>query len=159
MDLLGAIQYLHQRHINEVGVWGLSLGGAVALMTAEKTSAIRAIVSESSYANLNLMLFEYYPTPFFQYPLAWLTRLWATIFLGMNINDVSPLNAIKKLDIPILLIHSKADKVVPFFQALLLQQASDHRPKVQFLFSDRLQHGELSKANTEAIQTFFEKNL
>jgi dipeptidyl aminopeptidase/acylaminoacyl peptidase len=159
MDLLGAIEYLHQHNINKVGVWGLSLGGAVALMTAEKTTAIQAIVSESSYANLNLMLFEYYPTPFFQYPLAWLTKLWANIFLNININNVSPLDSIKKLRIPILLIHSKIDSVVPFSHALLLQKTAHNNPKVQILFSDQLHHGELSQTNIKDIQSFFAASL
>jgi dipeptidyl aminopeptidase/acylaminoacyl peptidase len=159
MDLLGAIAYLHQRHINEVGVWGLSLGGAVALMTAEKSSAIRAIVSESSYANLYLMLFEYYPTPFFQYPLAWLTQLWAKLFLRIDINTVSPLDSSKKLKIPILLIHSEKDRVVPFSHALLLQQSLHNNPNAQFLFSPQLHHGELSQTNAQEIQMFFAKNL
>ena len=57
LDLLAAIQFLHQRHIDKVGIWGLSMGGAVALMTAQDSPAIRAVVSESTYASLDNMLF------------------------------------------------------------------------------------------------------
>jgi dipeptidyl aminopeptidase/acylaminoacyl peptidase len=158
-DLLAAIQYLKQHHIKEIGIWGLSLGGAVALMTAQRSPDIHAIVSESSYANLDSMLFVYYPIPFLQYPLAWLTELWGKIFLNIDINNVSPVNAITNLKIPILLIHSKADQVIPFSQALLLQKSLRNNTKTEFLFSNQLQHGELSKDNAIAIQSFFNKNL
>ena len=54
-DLLAAIQFLKGKGIAEVGVWGFSMGGAVALMAIEKASEIRAVISESSYANLGDM--------------------------------------------------------------------------------------------------------
>ena len=49
-DLLAAIRFLKGRGIKEVGVWGFSMGGAVALMAMGKAPEIRAVISESSYA-------------------------------------------------------------------------------------------------------------
>jgi pimeloyl-ACP methyl ester carboxylesterase len=55
-DLLAAIQFLKGRGVKEVGVWGFSMGGAVALMAMNPE--IRAVISESSYASLAAMAFE-----------------------------------------------------------------------------------------------------
>jgi pimeloyl-ACP methyl ester carboxylesterase len=84
LDLLAAIDYLKYRGIDKVYVWGFSLGGAVALMAAEKTSAIQSVIAESSYARLDWMAYEYYPFPLLRYPLGELTRFWAWLFLNIN---------------------------------------------------------------------------
>ena len=68
-DLKAAIDYLHSRGIDSVGVWGFSLGGSVAIMAAAKMPAIKAIVAESAYANLYQMAESYYRIPFVNYPL------------------------------------------------------------------------------------------
>lgn len=48
------------RGIDEVSMCRFSMGGAVALMTAPRMPEIKAIVSESSYARLDLMAHEMY---------------------------------------------------------------------------------------------------
>jgi fermentation-respiration switch protein FrsA (DUF1100 family) len=56
-DLLGAIDHLQSRGIKEVGVLGFSMGGAVGLITAPQSEAIRAVISDGGFARLeNAML-------------------------------------------------------------------------------------------------------
>lgn len=62
-DLASAIEYLKSRGVEEVGVWGFSMGGAVALMSIKKIPEIKAVVSEASYANLGLMARELLSPP------------------------------------------------------------------------------------------------
>src|SRR5262249_58002592 len=76
-DLLAAIQFLKSRGVREVGVWGFSMGGAVALMAIEKAPEIRAVVSESSYVSLAEMTFELLRIPGLNYPIAYLVGVWA----------------------------------------------------------------------------------
>lgn len=52
MDLLGAIDYLQSRGIGRLGVMGFSMGGAVAMSTAPRSQAIRAVVSDGGFARL-----------------------------------------------------------------------------------------------------------
>jgi dipeptidyl aminopeptidase/acylaminoacyl peptidase len=159
LDVLAAIDYLKKRHLEEIGIWGLSLGGAVALMTAPNAPEIKAIVSEASYAQLDLMLYEYYPIPLFQYPLAALTRLWGKLFLGYDIHDVSPMKSAASLSIPILIIHSKSDKVIPIKHAFLLKNAIKSNKKAEWLILENNQHGELHFNEAKAVEAFFDKNL
>lgn len=159
LDVLGAVNYLNQHDIHTIGVWGLSMGGAVALLAAEQTPEIKALVVESSYARLDMMLDTYYRIPIFKYPLAMLTRLWGFIFLGYDVKEVSPVDAAAKLQIPILLIHSRSEELVPFEHARLLQKALQKNPKAQFLFYDVAGHGQISPQTVDVISLFFEKNL
>ncbi len=53
-DLLGAIEYLKTRSdidAGRIGVLGLSMGGAVAILTAARSQDLRAIVVEGPYAS------------------------------------------------------------------------------------------------------------
>lgn len=158
-DLRAAIKFLKARGIQEVGVWGFSMGGAVALMAAKDAPEIKAIISESSYASLSRMAPELYRLPVLRHMLGFLTELWARIFLGINVKEVSPQDRVKNLTLPILIIHSKNDKVIPFAEALLLQDALKNNPDAGFWFEKNLVHGQLGKEYEKRIEEFFGKNL
>lgn len=159
MDLLAAIDYLHAKGINEVGVWGLSMGAAVALLTAPHTAAIKAIVAESSYARLDWMALEYYKLPILRYLLAEFSRLWGILFLNIDVKNVSPARESEKVQIPILLIHSKSDTVIPFSHASLLAQSLSKNPNLKIIFTEDRRHGELMQDYQIEIGGFFAKYL
>lgn len=158
-DLRAAIEYLKSRGIKEIGIWGFSMGGAVALMTAPNAPEIKTVVSEASYARLDLMAKELYRGPIINYPLAWLTRFWARIFLGIDLKAISPENAAKSLKIPTLIIHSTNDDLIPFSHALRLKKALKNNSKAEFWFRESLNHGQLGKEYQERVSEFFRKNL
>jgi len=158
-DLRSAIAFLKARGVNEVGIWGFSLGAAVALMTAPEAPEIRAVVSESSYAQLDLLASALYQIPVLNYPLGWLTSVWAKVFLGISLKNVSPKDSAQNLNIPVLVIHSKADHVIPFQHALLLQESLKDNPKATFWFHDDLFHGQFGAEYQKRIADFFAKNF
>ncbi len=159
LDVLAAIDYLDKKGIHEVGVWGLSMGGAIALMAAAETSKIKAVVVESAYAQLSWMANDHYRIPLLKYPLTQLTRCWAWLFLRYDIQAVSPAKSAEKLKMPILLIYSKQDNVVPFKHGLLLQESLRHNPQAQFIFVEDVAHGESIKDGQKIVKEFFDKNL
>ncbi len=158
-DLLSALRFLKSRDVTEVGIWGFSVGGAVALLVAPQAPEIKAIVSESSYAQLDILSSQLYRVPVLRYPLGFLTNFWARIILGMNTTNISPAKIAQNLMIPILIIHSKNDEVIPFEHALLLQKAFKNNPKAEFWFEENLVHGQFGQAYQNRISEFFEKNL
>ncbi|HEY7316940.1 MAG TPA: alpha/beta fold hydrolase [Candidatus Binatia bacterium] len=158
-DLLAAVQFLKNRQVNEVGVWGFSMGGAVGLMAIEKAPEIRAVVSESSYSSLAAMTFELMKIPLLNYPIAYLIGFWAKLFLGIDVRDASPADRIRNTSIPILLIHSSADAVIPFSHAKLLQQALAKNPNAEFWFHDDFAHGQLATDYRTRIKDFFLKHM
>jgi len=158
-DLLAAIRYLKSRGIDEVGIWGFSMGGAVAFMASPQASEIKAIVSESSYARLDLMTSEAFRIPLLRHPLGYFTGLWAKVFLGINIRQVAPMESAKQMSIPVLVIHSMDDDVIPFSHAQLLKDALRENPKAEFWFQEDLFHGQFSREYQQRITDFFKRNL
>jgi uncharacterized protein len=158
-DLLAAIRYLKSRGIREVGVWGFSMGGAVALMAIEKAPEIRAVISESSYASLAQMAFQLFRIPVLNYPIAYLIGFWAKLFLGIDLRDVSPAEKVRNSKIPILLIHSSADAVIPFSHARSLQEALAKNSRAESWFNDGFAHGQLAVDYRLRVRDFFSRNL
>jgi fermentation-respiration switch protein FrsA (DUF1100 family) len=158
-DLLAAIQFLKSKAIEEVGVWGFSMGGAVALMSIKKAPEIKAVVSEASYASLAQMATELFRIPVLKYPLAYLIGLWTKIFLGIDIRNISPVKAVQNTTIPLLLIHSSTDAVIPFSHARILQKALEGNPRAEFWFHTGLAHGELDTEYQKRVADFFQRHL
>jgi uncharacterized protein len=158
-DLLAAIRFLKTRAITEVGVWGFSMGGAVALMAIERAPEIKAVVAESSYASLSEMALQLFKLPVINYPIAYLIRFWANLFLGIDLKNVSPAEKIRNSEIPILITHSSADAVIPYSQAKSLQQALINNPRAEFWFSEQFAHGQLDTDRQSRVRNFFLRNL
>ena len=80
-DLLGAVNYLgKEKNMTRIGIYGFSMGGAVALMT--NNEIVKAIVADSSYSKLSHMVESMYGIFFvLKYPLAYLTKLYGILFL------------------------------------------------------------------------------
>ena len=165
-DLQSAIDYLQDRGFTKIGAMGLSLGGSVAIMTAAKDSTgsgLNAIVSESAFANIDLMGHQFYRNFFIlKYPLTFLTKLWANILLRVDISS-SPEKAAASIKIPVLLIHSKKDATIPFENALRIQKGLQGNPKAEFFFHEEATHGSLpGHLQTEyekRVIEFFKQNL
>lgn len=159
-DLSGAIQYLEkEKNLTKIGLYGFSLGGAVALMT--KNDNVKAIVTDSAYAKLTNIVKHMYSIFFvFKYPLAYLTRLYGILFLKIDIGDVSPVDNIKNMKIPILLIHAEKDSQIPVSEAYLLHNANK---KAQLWVAENAEHGMSHSINPEEYEKrvigFFEGNV
>src|SRR3972149_9281804 len=95
---------------------------------------------------------------FLKHPLASLTALWAKLFLGVDIHEASPAKKIKNSQLPVLLIHSTTDQVIPFSHALLLKEALRNNPQAEFWFKPGLTHGELGGEHEMRIKSFFQKH-
>lgn len=158
-DLLAAVRFLKTRGTEEVGVWGFSMGGAVALMALPHAPEIRAVVAESAYASLGQMAFELFPIPLIKYPIGYLVGFWARLFLGIDLAQVSPVASVRTANVPVLLIHSSADAVIPFAHARQLQRALAHNPRAEFWFNEGFAHGQLHTDYESRVKNFFARNL
>ena len=116
-DILGAIKYLRKQSKTKnssLGIYGYSLGGAVALKTGTLIDEIRAIVTDSTYANFPEMIFQYYGNygPF-RYLFGFFPKLLGNLFLKGGLAQLSPENIIGSVRVPLLIIHSGNDPFVP----------------------------------------------
>jgi hypothetical protein len=159
-DLLGAITYLEKKkNITKIGLYGFSLGGAVALTTPHKN--VKAIVSDSSYTRLTHMVEQTYRVfLFFKYPLSYLTKLYSLLFLKIDIGNMNPVEDIKNIKVPLFIIHAGKDSQIPLKEAYLLHDANK---KSQLLIVENADHGMTHAVNPQEyehkVMMFFKDNL
>ena len=159
-DLLGAVNFLEkEKNITKIGLYGFSLGGAVAL--AANHENVKAIVTDSAYAKLSHMVRQMYRIFFiFKYPLTYLTKFYGSLFLKINIDDESPLENIKNIKAPILLVHAEKDSQIPVEEAYLLHNANK---KAELWIVENADHGMTHSVNPEKYEKrvveFFKENV
>ncbi|MDP3964293.1 MAG: alpha/beta hydrolase [bacterium] len=107
-DVLGAIEYVKSRDDADptrIGIVGYSMGATTAIMTAQVTADIQAIVADSPYASLQQELERLYEKyGIIKKPMAWLTGLWSRALLQVNPVDVAPAESVKFTTAPMLLM-------------------------------------------------------
>ena len=159
-DIDAAVKFLeHKGFRNGVGAYGFSMGAATVLLS--RNPAIKARVLDAPYADLGGEL-DYIFKPFgiWRKPLLGLMRLWSFVFMGVNINAVSPARSAAALTTPILLVHGDADRQVPLENSLRIKAAN---PAAELWVITGSGHGEnwFSAGNLyeKRLSGFFEKNL
>jgi uncharacterized protein len=117
-DLLGASDYLHSRPEMDglkAGVFGLSMGGAVALMAAAQDTRLSAIVTHGAYATLERAIDQRGRAilgklgKVVSRPAMW----WGQRLIAINPREVSPVEAIRTIPLrPMLFFHGQRDFIV-----------------------------------------------
>lgn len=156
LDVMAAAQYLKARGNEKIGVFGYSLGGASAILAAEE-SQIDALVSLSSFADLkDVADFPFRRMWILKKPMTYLTTFWYKLFFG----DIpNPAQAAKNLKIPIFLIHCQKDEIVPFSQALKLQEALKENPNAEYYFLENCYHNDPPLDFEFRARAFFKEHL
>ncbi|PYM17685.1 MAG: hypothetical protein DMD81_08220 [Candidatus Rokuibacteriota bacterium] len=158
-DLSRAVDALGQRGLHRIGVFGYSLGGAVALLAAADDRRIRTVVAYAPFSDLRVLAKDLYASLWLlKHPFSHLMRLWGAIFLGADITRPSPEMAAARLDIPVLLIHSRDDDQIPFAHAERLRAALSRNGRAEF----QLSHGGHNDRDPDferRVVDFFAKTL
>jgi len=118
-DLEGALAYLGSQpdvSAKPYGVYGISMGAAVALMVAARDDRLAAVAADSPYPNLEDTLGRHltllYPVP--RLPFLWFVLATFRIRFGVWPRDVSPKDAAPQVaPRAVLLIHGAADPRMP----------------------------------------------
>jgi pimeloyl-ACP methyl ester carboxylesterase len=159
-DLRRAIDVLAGRGFDRVGVFGFSLGGAIALGAAAEDPRIRAVAAYSPFADLRALAHELYAWmgPL-RYPFVGLMRGWSRLFLGADVTAFPPRAAAARLSIPVYLIASRDDEQIPFRHAERLREALAANPRAEYEFMDRGPHGMLAPDVEQRLERFFLRAL
>ena len=158
-DLKAAVDWLDERGHQDIGVWGFSMGGAVALMGSALDDRIGAVVADTSFSRLDLMARDVFRVPVLQHGLALGMRVWGRLFLGIDIRQVAPVDAAARLEQPVLIIHLEHDHFVPFAHARRLQDALAHNPAAEFWFRRDGFYGQVPADYLQRLRGFFEQHL
>jgi fermentation-respiration switch protein FrsA (DUF1100 family) len=114
-DLMDAVRYVQSRpdiDPERIGVFGVSMGGAVALMAAAEEPGIKALVTDSAYANISDMIKPGIVAFIGKValPFAPLIVRYAESMMGVRAEDIRPEKAAARLgDRPLFVIHGLDD--------------------------------------------------
>jgi fermentation-respiration switch protein FrsA (DUF1100 family) len=121
-DILGGVDYLRSGTLpfpqlgrpRAIGGWGVSLGASVLLLAAAAEPAMRAVVSDSGFADATALVRSRWQQ---QGLPPWLlpgTLLAGRLLYGVNYDQARPVAVVAQIaPRPILFIHGTADTTVP----------------------------------------------
>jgi fermentation-respiration switch protein FrsA (DUF1100 family) len=129
-DLLGAIDYVHDRHPEQrIGLIGFSMGAVTSLLAAAQDERVQVVVADSPFYSLEEYLRENLPkwTGLPRFPFNGIIMTLLPMLLRADLRDVSPCRAVKAIgERPILLIHGTGDETVPHKESCRLVQHGEH---------------------------------
>lgn len=165
-DIAQVVSYLKSHGHNEpIGVWGNSLGGAIAIQAMAYDPRISFGIIESTFTTLDDIVYDYQKRlskGIGLKPIAAAALAKAGEIADFNPNQVSPLNAIKQLKQPIFIAHGDADKniAVHYGKTLYENAASVNK---ELCIVNGAGHYDLftvgKKNYKDRIFSFIEKNL
>lgn len=141
-DMLGAVDFLRSGPLpypelgrpRIIGGWGVSMGGVTLILAAAKEPAIRAIVSDSAFADILPLLERQIPKE------GHLTSLFspgglvaAQVLYGVDYYHTRPADVIAGIaPRPIFLIHGASDTYTPPSDMAILAAAARTGPNANF---------------------------
>ena len=159
-DVKRIVDFLESRGAPAVGVFGFSLGGAVALLTAAEDPRIRAVAAYAPFADLEALGHELYAWMWLgRYPFVAAMLGWSRLAFGADISRPSPAEAAARLRVPVLLVHSRQDEQISFRHAERLRAALAANARAEFEFMERGRHGELPAGFEGRLARFFHRAL
>jgi fermentation-respiration switch protein FrsA (DUF1100 family) len=132
LDAEAAYDYLirHKGFLpSQIVVMGSSLGGAVAIHLALQEK-IGALILKSTFTSARDMAPRI--NPFYRWPIVWIRSKFDTIA------------KIDKIDVPVLIIHSKEDEIIPYQMGVALYEKAREPKKIILL--EKGKHNDLISA-------------
>lgn len=155
-DVVCWCKYLIKRFGKETKIllYGISMGAATVLMASAHKKLpknVKGIAADCSYSSPKDIIIKVATEDMHMpgkliFPLIW---LGARIFGHFNLTSDSPVQAVKKTKLPILLIHGMADSFVPYQMSEKIYEAAETEDKKLLLFKGAY-HG-ISYMNNEKV--------
>jgi fermentation-respiration switch protein FrsA (DUF1100 family) len=164
-DVQAAVEYVKSRsdvNPERIGALGFSMSASAFILARHQD--VKAIVADSPYATLEgLIARQFFFLPgFTKWPLVALTKLYARLLLGVRVSDAAPVDVVRDLNAPLLLIHGDADSQIPIEHSQTIYANADH-DKTTFWIVPGADHGfahGLEGPRYEMrVRQFFEQHL
>lgn len=147
-----------------MGVFGLSMGGAVAIMAAARDPRIACVATHGAYATLHRAIRQ--RGRFLLGPLGGLVSLpaswWCRRWIGADPRSVSPLAVVREIyPRPLLIAHGGRDRIVSPADARALYLAAGARAELLQLprSSHAAVHPQELGGYMERLREFYTMNL
>ncbi|UCH91545.1 MAG: prolyl oligopeptidase family serine peptidase [Nitrospirota bacterium] len=165
LDVQAAVEYVKSRsdvNPESIGALGFSMSASAFILTRHPD--VKAIVADSPYATLEgLVARQFFFLPgFTKWPLVAMTKLYARLLLGVRVSDAAPVDVVRELNTPLLIIHGDADSQIPIGHSQIIYANAVH-DKTTFWIVPGADHGfahGLEGPRYEVrVRQFFEQHL
>lgn len=157
-DVKAVIEYVKRRYTNlPVGVIGVSMGGAASLLASPL--GVDALVIESVYPDIESAVHNRVRNR-----LGWLSWLPSKLLLiqleprlGVDLNDLRPIDKLKDVDSPILIISGINDRHTTKDETMAMYERA--RPPKTIWLVDNVQHQDIHSAYPNEYEDRVERFL
>lgn len=116
-DVQSWIDYLNQKKVTSICLYGVSMGGATVMMCSDQVPAIvKGIIEDCGYSTLKEM-FVYQLKQMFHlpaFPILPCANILMHLKAHYGVSDIQPIEHVKRATVPMLFIHGDLDTFVPF---------------------------------------------
>ncbi len=125
-DIAGAVDWLLGRDLDQIGIFGISMGGSIAILAAAENPNIKAVVADSAYAHLRRSIAAEINNmtnlPIWMVrPLGWMGYYLLASHHGFSSREGNPASVISKISPrPLFLIHAENDRLTRLENARVL---------------------------------------
>ncbi len=118
-DVIAGVEFLKNKFPgSKIIVIGISMGGAATLLASNEIK-IDGLVLDSTFSDLeNILNKEITKMTGISFKIFKpMSKLWAKILFKIDVKKVKPVEFLKKLSIPVCIIHSRDDQRIPVEEA------------------------------------------
>lgn len=133
-DVLGAVDWLTTSQgipPGSIGVLGISMGAAASIGAARRDPAIGAVVADSGFAEVSSLADRHWKAasglPQIVLPT---TKLAAKLLFDVDLDRARPVDEVRELRTPLLLIHDRDDPFTPAFHSRLMADAAQGKAEL-----------------------------
>ncbi|NLK75497.1 MAG: alpha/beta hydrolase [Clostridiales bacterium] len=159
-DLKKVVDWCYRHYGNDINIvtHGESMGAATVLMHLEIDKRVKCTIADCGYSDL-MELLKYQLMSFYRLPQVLLIPVNIITFLraGFCYQDVSPIRAVRRTNVPILFIHGKNDHYVPTKMSVNMYQAKKSSKELYLV--ENAGHGENCLVNPEEYKKRLERFL
>ena len=120
-DLAKAIQWVKKHHSGKVGLIGESMGAGISMQTIV-LEQVDFLIEDCGYSSFDEEVKHQFRRKRYMpvYPAYFFARLFVYILGGYDVKKVSPIAALQRSDIPVMVVHGDEDNYVPFYMASIV---------------------------------------
>jgi hypothetical protein len=162
-EVIGALERSYGQGLGRIGLFGVSMGAAVALQSAAMDARIVAVVAEGCFTDLQTISLDH-QRRIIKLPWEFLGNLVmkrAERIAGFECGAVSPLKALEGIRVPVLFIHGTDDFIInPRYSEILYKKANG--PKELYYISSAFHNNTWiigGKEYEEKLISFFDRWL
>jgi len=165
-DACSVISYVTGRedlHADTVGLFGTSMGAAIAIQVAAIDPRVVGVIAESGFATLRT-IFDDYQKRMIKLPWHYLRNIVikrSEYLAHFKANAVSPLEAVKHVRVPVFILHGTADNLIKYrYSEMVFANANE--PKELWLIAGA-KHNDMAEVGgeeyTRRVLGFFRRTL